>query len=188
MFAGIDYSMSSPAVTVSDGTNYYLYALSKKKSYIGDYNYGSYNIYIGQYPKEDDFYKRAKLLGEWVSDIFNKHSVVGYTIEGYAFSGHGLTRNGEHGGILKYILMTTANVNPVEKGLPPKQVKKHFCSSGSADKFDMCKEFERLTGVELHSMFGFNYSGKTIPAPFTDLVDSFAMYEYAKANNLFSSN
>jgi Holliday junction resolvasome RuvABC endonuclease subunit len=172
MKAAIDYSMSSPAVCVQTEAGFKLYALGKK-TFNNDF------IDIGVYPaKIKDFYERAEFLGLWVSNIFKLHDVKSYMIEGYAFGGHGLTRNAEHAGILKYILKTHNNIPAFEDGVAPSSVKKNFIGKGKASKIEMCREFERRLNISLEDMFNFKFTtDNKIPKPLTDFVDAYAIFQ-----------
>lgn len=178
ILAGIDYSMTSPGLCI-DGKR--LFGFTTQKKWLNCYELPELTIQL--YPKYEHhhFLDRADYMSEWILNHFKFYNVTHYIIEGYAFGGNHGNDNGEHTGILKYKLWKELGLLPVEKP-SPNAIKKHFCNNGKAEKKDMVEQFEKITQIKLSTVFEKDiYKTKTIPAPFSDLVDAYALYHYGKS-------
>ncbi|BAU40022.1 hypothetical protein [Ralstonia phage RSP15] len=153
--AGIDYSMTSPAIAIYDTEkelsfdNLLMFNLSEKKKYQGVWG----NIRIDPTPVWDCPEERFLKIAEWAIDILTENKVEEVVLEGYAMgSTKGLVfQIAEHASVLKQKLYA--------KGIPftcpaPTSVKKAFAGSGNAKKPDMVEAFEKRFGVSITDILG----------------------------------
>lgn len=172
---GIDYSLTSPAICITDDfvyENSYFYFLTSKKKYEGKIDN---NVFGYLHDEWTDPIERFKNISTFVFNVMGKHisPQIGYKsiqkifIEGYSYGskGQGLFQIAENCGILKYRLQ--------EHNLPydtvvPSVVKKFATGKGNADKEKMYDQFYVDTGVNLMEVFEQN----TLSNPVTDIVDS----------------
>jgi len=184
---GIDYSLNSPAVCVSNGSkkfsDCYFYYLTSKKKYIGKmlenvigYEHKEYNGPI----------ERFKNLSDWVLHILEtlhkkqKDKII--FIEGYSYGskGQAIFQIAENGGILKYRLQKKYNC----KTIVPSVIKKFATGKGNADKEMMYDFFKRESGEDLMKVFDV----QKLNNPITDIIDSYyimkAGYEDCISNNI----
>lgn len=170
--AGIDYSMSSPAIAVWDDTrplefaNIKIFNLNGVKKYQGIHG----NIRVDPLPLYKCAQERYDLSAQWALNILREHGVEKVNIEGYAMgSTSGLVFNiAENTGRLKHVLW--------EAGIPfntpsPGTVKKQFHGKGNANKVAMCEAFREKFGVDISKILGC----KPNEAPENDMVDSVAV-------------
>src|SRR5690554_3426607 len=102
-WAGIDYSMTCPAITIGTSTDYgkcksFFYSGSKKfEGKFGDNIYGMLHM-----PYETQM-ERFHNISEWAMSILIKFKVTDVCLEGFAMAGKGrITDIAENTGILKY--------------------------------------------------------------------------------------
>lgn len=170
--AGIDYSMSCPAICIYDTAlpltydNLLLYALSSgPKKHLGNRR----NIQIDA-PQEHDCPEiRYRNIAKWAINILTFHGVQKAFLEGYSMGASaGLVFNiAENTSVLKQMLY--------DAGIPfetpaPTQVKKAFTGKGNAKKEAMCEEFYRRFGFKPHEVIGCG----SAKSPENDLVDATA--------------
>lgn len=172
MIAGVDYSMTCPAVTVYSGgafsfqncKSYYRTGLDR---YVGNYSNISGSA-IQEYSSEIDRYVNH---AKWVVSLVQGCSLV--AIEGYSMGSRGKVFHiAENTAILKYFL--EQNKIPYVS-VPPTRVKKHACK-GNASKEEMYDAFVNLTKTDLRKVMGF--TAKKIASPITDVVDSYYICSY----------
>ena len=171
IIAGIDYSMSSPAIAVWDDAteckfeNIKFFNLNGTKKYQGIHG----NIRIDPLPlyscPEERYLKNAT----WAVDVLKANGVQKVNLEGYAMnSSSGLVFNiGECAGALKRAMW--------EAGIPfvsnaPTAVKKSFHGKGNANKQAMVEAFVERFGVSISDILGCKFAD----APANDLVDAAA--------------
>lgn len=171
--AGIDYSMSSPAICiydtakpVDDINSYVFYCLNDTKKTQGVWA-GVFNIEPP--PEWSCQEERFDAISDWAMSKLLKHGVEKVSLEGYAMgSTKGLIFNiAEHTGNLKQKLW--------KAGIPfttpaPTQVKKAYTGSGAAKKPVVCAEFVNRLGVRVSDL----YKGKADASPENDLADAHA--------------
>jgi len=178
--AGIDYSMSSPAICIIDTEkqsfdDFKFYNTIKGKKYSGIYN----NIRIDETPANKTFLndiERYSYLAKWTVNILNKNNVDKVILEGYAMNvvNKGLIFNiAENTAILKYMLLLNGYDNIYTPA--PKEVKKFFTGRGNADKHECIETFETKHHVTMRKLLGIT---KKDPKPIDDLVDASAIAEY----------
>ena len=173
---GIDYSLTSPAVCITDDckfNNSHFYYLTNRKKYVGKM---MKNIEGFEHEEYTDNIKRFKNISNFVFHVLGRHispkigfrSINKIFIEGYSFGskGQGLFQIAENCGILKYRLMDSHI--PYET-IVPSVVKKGATGKGNADKEKMYEAFCKDTKTDLKKVFDTQKIGN----PISDIVDSF---------------
>lgn len=176
MIAGIDYSMSSPAITVGPSTNFskcksFFYTDKKKL----EGKFGS-NVYgMLKHPYEHEM-ERFDLISEWAMTILKKFNVQEVCLEGYAMGASGRVFHiAENTGLLKYKLWS----NGIKYSTPaPTSVKKLFSGKGNSNKELMHEAFVKRTSVDLTDIMEVSADKN----PISDIVDSYAMLCYGLDN------
>jgi Holliday junction resolvasome RuvABC endonuclease subunit len=170
---GIDYSLNSPAICVTNGggtsfSDCSFYYLTSKKKYIGK----MYENIIGYELKENNGpIDRFKNLSDWVLHILDTlhgaQTDKEVFIEGYSYGskGQAIFQIAENGGILKYRLQKRYKC----KTITPSVVKKFASGKGNADKEKMYETFKNSQGVDLMKVF----DQQKLNNPITDIVDSY---------------
>jgi len=184
---GIDYSLTSPAVCVTQDfkfENSYFYYLTSKKKYIGNMRK---NIIGCEHKLWTDPIERFTQISDWVIDLLTHitpATPIDLTgpykifIEGYSFGskGQAVFQIAENCGILKYRLQ--------EKKYPyetvvPSVVKKGASGKGNADKQLMYESFTKHTGVDLLETF----EAEKLNNPVTDIIDSYYIAKVGYENS-----
>jgi hypothetical protein len=180
-YAGIDYSMSCPSVSVGtfdeDGT------LNDLKQYFATYKKGEIKDHGVVTPalmsekNNSNIIVRYKELADWALDCVQGCSFV--LIEDYAFGASGrLTAIGENTGILKYNL----TVHNIPFGvIGPKVVKSYATKNGNADKNMMYEAYQKATGIDLSIWRG---KSKEVKSPVADLSDSYWILQLAATDKI----
>ena len=177
--AGIDYSLTSPAVCVWEAEQYDglfdfdtcdLYYLEHLQRPAGRPPAGLLNLHPEEYPEWETEEQRHDLLTDWTMSIIQGCEVF---IEGYAFatSGKSHVRSvAENTGLLKY-KMYKAKLSYTS--IPPTVIKKYATGKGNANKELMYEAFsaELLTPTDLQERLRPN--SKKLSNPVTDLVDAY---------------
>jgi len=170
---GIDYSMTSPGVTVFSGdmanpmiADFTFHFITSKKRLIGKFLKGK--IIGHDYPEWKTPEERFDLLSEWAVSVI-PGAVEKVILEGYAFGAKGsaLFQIGENTGVLKNKLY---HESIKIKTVAPTSVKKHATGSGRASKDDMYDAFYESTGINLCSVLDVT---KKDSNPVSDIVDSY---------------
>lgn len=169
---GIDYSLTSPAITVHEGDewsydNCTFYFLKASKPFWS-------NKYRGKtYPTWHEAQQRYQRLTEWTLNIARDHKVEKAYIEDYAFAAKGLVFNiAENTGLMKYGLWAS--------GIPfhtfaPTAIKKFATGKGNSGKEGMVEAFKKDTGVSIYEAIGVK---ETNTSPSSDIVDSYWTAKY----------
>ncbi len=167
-FAGIDWSMSSPAICVSkwpyDIKNCKFYYISDLKKTIGTFG----NLTGTRHPiwtKQEERYSNFSL---WAINILEHAEVDVVFLEGYAYAASGQVFNiGENTGLLKYHLWKYGyRVHT----LAPSEIKKTATGKGNANKEKMYEAFLKETGLDLRDRLSLTEKQMN---PLSDIVDSF---------------
>ena len=180
--AGIDYSLTSPAICVWKSTNDRifnfdgcdLYYLEKPKRR-GPTPHGILNLHVEPYPEWETEEERHELLSKWAMEIVNGSEVY---IEGYAFatSGKSHVRSvAENTGLLKHKMH---KVKQPFTSVPPSVIKKYATGKGNANKDLMYEAFtdELLTPTDLKDRL--TPKAKKLTNPVTDIVDAYFITKY----------
>ena len=169
---GIDYSMTSPAICIGDGTFTHcnIRYLTPTKKYAQSYLNGKIEgYYFGEWPS-DEF--RYDFISNWIVAQISPTSDV--ILEGYAFAAKGQVFNiGENTGLLKHKLYKN-NIHP--QIVTPTEVKKWATNKGNASKTEMYEAFVDQTGVELKNVFGCSPESN----PLSDIVDAFHIHNFTR--------
>jgi Holliday junction resolvasome RuvABC endonuclease subunit len=178
--AGIDYSMTSPAICIHDGDEWYydnckfFYIVNKEKLLIEKDQYKSC-----LYPEWDTNIQRFDNLGSWSINILTSHNVDVVYIEGYAFGASGLVFNmAENGGILKHKIWMSGIPMDV---VPPTTIKKFATGKGNANKEKMHASFIEETGVDVRKAIDIPNKSWN---PVSDIVDAYYIAKYAFAQKV----
>ena len=175
--AGIDYSLTSPAICVwkQDADRlfdfdscdlYYLETAQRLKRT----KTGLLNLHPELYPDWETEEQRHDLLSDWAMTCIQGCEVY---IEGYAFatSGKSHVRSvAENTGLLKHKMYKS---NQSFTSVPPTVIKKYATGKGNANKEVMYEAFnaELLTPPDLKSIL--KPKSKKLTSPVTDLVDAY---------------
>ncbi|MDX1532779.1 MAG: crossover junction endodeoxyribonuclease RuvC [Nitrosopumilaceae archaeon] len=181
MVAGIDYSMSCPAICIHpikpivNFNDCKVFFYTKETKYKSTFNKNI--LGIGHIPYESEL-ERFDNISEWALAILQKYNVKQVAIEGYSMGSKGAVFNiGENTGILKHKLWQ----NDIEFITPaPTTVKKHFSGKGNAKKEAMLDAFDNRFDLDLRTIL--NYTRKNIESPIGDVVDSVAVVDYLISN------
>ena len=180
--AGIDYSLTSPAICVWKSTDdrlfnfddcalYYL-EIPKRR---GPTPHGILNIHAAPYPEWETEEERHELLSKWTMSIITGCEVF---IEGYAFATSGTSHVrsiAENTGLLKHKMH---KVKQTFTSVPPTVIKKYATGKGNANKEIMYDAFcaEILTPLDLKSRL--TPKSTKLRNPVTDIVDSYFICKY----------
>lgn len=176
--AGIDYSMSSPALCIYDTSkelkfeNLLMFSLSEQKTKVGTFG----NIRLDLLPPWSSPEERYHNNALWVRDIFLEHGVQEYAMEGYSMgSSSGLVFNiAENGGAVKQMLW---KAGIVQKESPsPSTVKKYHSGKGNSKKEPMVDAFNDLFMVQIHDLLKLK---APYVKPVDDLTDAWAVLNTA---------
>jgi len=180
--AGIDYSLTSPAICVWKSTDdrlfnfddcalYYL-EIPKRR---GPTPHGILNIHADPYPEWETEEERHELLSKWTMSIITGCEVF---IEGYAFATSGTSHVrsiAENTGLLKHKMH---KVKQPFTSVPPTVIKKYATGKGNANKEGMYEAFvdELLTPTDLKERL--TPKATKVKNPVSDLVDSYFICKY----------
>ena len=180
--AGIDYSLTSPAICVwksiddrlfnfDDCALYYL-EIPKRR---GPTPHGILNIHADPYPEWETEEERHELLSKWTMSIITGCEVF---IEGYAFATSGTSHVrsiAENTGLLKHKMY---KVKQSFTSVPPTVIKKYATGKGNANKEGMYEAFvdELLTPTDLKERL--TPKATKVKNPVSDLVDSYFICKY----------
>ena len=180
--AGIDYSLTSPAICVWKSTDdrlfnfddcalYYL-EIPKRR---GPTPHGILNIHADPYPEWETEEERHELLSKWTMSIITGCEVF---IEGYAFATSGTSHVrsiAENTGLLKHKMH---KVKQSFTSVPPTVIKKYATGKGNANKEGMYEAFvdELLTPTDLKERL--TPKATKVKNPVSDLVDSYFICKY----------
>ncbi len=175
---GIDYSLTSPAICINDGTLKFYYLTTKKK-WVGKQ---SENIIGYEHKEWTDPIERFKNISDFVIDILFTNPLFEPTtpkifIEGYSFGskGQGLFQIAENCGILKFRLQEK---NYDYSIIVPSVVKKGATGKGNADKDMMYEAFLKDTKIDLKKILDTDKVGN----PLSDIVDSYYIQKVGYEN------
>lgn len=179
MFAGLDWSMSCPAICIYDSKkpfnfkNCTFFFYTDKKKF--DQSYGNIHGFKNSlYDCEED---RFDQISEWGIQIMLKHGVTQACLEGYSMGSSGRVFNiAENIGLLKHKMWKNKIkfITP-----PPTTVKKFFTGKGNAKKEAMYDALvEKGLECDLESLL----SSRKQDSPIADIVDSYALVDYMLHN------
>lgn len=176
MKAGIDFSITSPAICIGDPEtgDFTLHAFKQAKKHEG-----GDRIFLYDYPEWSTPEERFFKLASWAIKIISDFDCDEVNIEGYSMGSKGQVFHiGEATGLLKHFIWMRGILH---SELPPTTVKKWATGKGNADKHDMAEKFiSDHTGIDIFGHFGKEYSRdmKKIPSPISDMIDAYWMWKY----------
>lgn len=188
IIAGIDYSMTSPGMTIADTKkpfvfqNVHMFYLTDKTSLAKSFG----NVHGFKYPEwtcpEERYFKVASQFME----IMKKLGVEQVMIESYSYGSVGNTLNlAENMSVLK-LMLWQAGVR--YHTMAPSSVKKMATGNGRADKAEMIKKFYETSGCTktINEVIGLK-SDKIDTKPIDDLIDSWHLAKAFYDSNLWKT-
>ena len=171
--AGIDYSLTSPAICIAEVRDNKIKFEDCRFHYIKQKkNQNSVGVFNGyDYPKYSDEMERYENLAEWAIERIRWYNgrVKCVYLEDYAFAATGRVFNiAENTGILKHRLKKN---NFKFKTIPPTVIKKHASGKGNANKELMYETFLKETKIDLQSQL--TPKSTKIINPVSDIIDSY---------------
>ena len=181
--AGIDYSLTSPAICVWKGTDdnrqfnfnmcnvYYLETAQRLKRP----QHEILNLHTEIYPEWETEEQRHDLLSDWAMSIISGCQVF---IEGYAFatSGKSHVRSvAENSGLLKHKMY---KAHQTFTSIPPSVIKKYATGKGNANKDLMYDAFSKECVVPVDLQKTLRPKSTKLTNPTTDIVDSYWICKY----------
>jgi len=173
---GIDYSLNSPAICISNGSWNFndcnFYYLTDKVKWHGEI---LNNIKGTPHKPYSNPISRFNNLSNWVFKTIFESDITFYDrnsfkvfLEGYSYGskGQALFQIAENCGILKWNFMTRSIPYEI---IPPAIVKKGATGKGNANKELMYDQFCKDTKTDLIGEFKMN----TLGNPITDIVDAY---------------
>lgn len=174
--AGIDYSLTSPAVTVidNDRIDFYFFVSSQKKFDLIQHDSFHATIMPKTHSSQNE---RYKFLSHWCLGILKSSNVDRIALEDYSFgsSGRSLFQIAENGGILKYVLDEHGFHDILL--VAPTQLKKFATGKGNADKALMESSFVQQMAKFSDIRSILRQTDKQI-TPSSDIIDSFFLARY----------
>lgn len=168
--AGIDYSMSCPAIVTCESTSPFCFSncsihyLIETKKYAG--KFGT-NVFGHYFDRPSDDIARFIKISEWAEiHIRGSDSAL---VEGYSMGSKGnVFQIAENTAMLK---MQLYNSKIKFCTIPPTTLKKFASGKGNAKKEEMYDAFFRETKVDLFKLL--DKQGESIGNPISDIVDAY---------------
>lgn len=173
--AGLDYSMTSPAICLYDDANGDMtfnnctsYYLTQMKKYDIIHN----NI-VGKYFEYTNDMTRYDTISSFFLDRLMENGVTKVFIEGYSMGSRGRVFNiAENTGILKYKLW---NFGIEFETVPPTVIKKFATGKGNADKEKMQVAFVAENKIDIKFDLGMTEKQWN---PSSDIIDAYWICKY----------
>lgn len=172
---GIDYSMTSPAITLMvDGTitSHYLTSVKKHQTtYRLTDNYHAIGTPQSDHHSQEDRFDR---ISEWAVRVCDIEPQL-IIIEDYAMGAKGKVFHiAENCGLMKHKLWKRRSPFKV---IAPTALKKFATGKGNADKCMMHDAFKQATGIDLRKVM--DQESKDCGSPVSDIVDSYYLALFA---------
>jgi Holliday junction resolvasome RuvABC endonuclease subunit len=173
--AGIDYSLTSPAVCVFIGGGVFRYEdckffyLTDIKKYAKPFSNNIHGKMFSEYNAESE---RYCTIADWAVEKIIGCEQIG--LEDYAYSRGNSGRVfhiAENTGILKYKIWKTGT--PIDV-FSPTLIKKYATGKGNAKKDAMYESFKEDTGVDLMCIMEMD----NVRSPLNDIVDAYFICKY----------
>jgi Holliday junction resolvasome RuvABC endonuclease subunit len=168
--AGIDYSMTSPAICIHEGDTWshencqFYYIASNKKQVVDKGQFHGI-----EYPDFIDQIDRYFSLTVWAASIIDKHDVQKIHMEDYAFAAKGRVFHiAENTGLLKYKIWQRKKPLSV---YAPTAIKKFATDKGNANKEAMYDSFIAETGIDIRKALDITSSKQW--NPLSDIIDAY---------------
>lgn len=173
-YIGIDYSMTSPAVTIITAGSFesHFFAQNKKQEGNSPPHFFSYP-YPVHTSLDIDRYSR---IANWAFTVTNPRESDIICIEGYSMGSVGAVFSiAENTAILKSMFYLN---NIKYHVVAPTTLKKFATGKGNADKLQMYEAFKEKTKTDPRRIFGAERT--KLGSPFTDIADSYWLASYAQ--------
>lgn len=177
-YVGLDWSLNSPAITVTDdnlNTSFFFFRKTLKKTKLSELS----NPYNG-FPRPDYIgLERIVFNAKWAVKVLERiPGPFTIAIEGLAFAAPGRVIDlAENSGAVKFALVEAGfEVHSVV----PTVLKKFATSKGNADKEQMYAAAERLFIERKIPLPLKELGGSSKDSPISDIIDSFWLAEYAR--------
>ena len=184
MQAGIDFSMTCPAICIIKDTHAHLFWYIKTLKYQIEFSEGDYHFYgyptIKKRSKSDKhsqlaFLSRAIVIVNKIDEIVGGAPKPNIVIEGYSFGSKGMVFGiGEATGALKQLI---ASRGYDYKIVAPSTLKKITTGNGNSKKIDMYNAWIEATGIDLTKKLG-----NPEKNPISDIVDAWALSQVPYMN------
>lgn len=171
--AGIDYSMTSPAICIHDGdtwnyANCKFYYLAKNSKLVQTCG----SIQGFQYLDYETDQERFANISAWALDILKDADVV--AIENYAFGAVGrVFQIAENTGLLKQRLWETKKDVSL---FAPAEIKKFATGKGNAKKEAVVEQFSTEAKIDLWEVL--SIKNRNLWNPVSDIADSYFIAKY----------
>lgn len=169
LVAGIDYSLTSPAICVHNGnewsiSNCKLHYLVKKKDLVVKSSLLDGSMYPNEWENDQHRYDK---LSDWSMSIVSASDYV--AIEGYAFGAVGRVFHiAENCGVLKQKLWSAS----IKFDVPaPGEIKKFATGKGNANKEKMFDAFYEETKIDLFDKLSIKNRNNWNPV--SDMIDAY---------------
>lgn len=178
--AGLDLSMSCPALVFADANldfkyeNLEIHYMIGSKKYVGNFNYKGVNFTGMLIPKDYNCNEeRWHLIAQWVIDSIGNRNCLGLNLESQSYGsiGTSLCQISEMHGVVKNYLWSN---NISIKLTPPSQNKKSFSGKGNATKLEMIDALKTKYKIDLMQEFNINENNLH---PVEDIVDAIGLCE-----------
>ena len=172
--AGIDYSLTSPAICTFKGTEFNLkdcrfsFLTFENKYEVSDFKFKSFVMEKGlSYPERYDF------ISNWVIYFLKTNRIKVAFLEDYSYGSQGKVFHiAENGGVLKDKLWKAG----IEYHLiPPTVIKKHATGKGNSNKEIMEQSFFKETNFNVRDYLGMPEKSFN---PSSDIIDSYFICKY----------
>jgi len=182
--AGIDYSLTSPAICVwkekNDNRQFNfnmctIHYLETPQRLGRAAPHEILNLCAHEYPEWETEEQRHDLLSDWAMSIISGCQVF---IEGYAFatSGKSYVRSvAENSGLLKHKMY---KANQTFTSIPPTVIKKYATGKGNANKDLMYDAFSKECVAPVGLQKTLRPKSNKLSNPTTDIVDSYWICKY----------
>lgn len=176
LVAGIDYSMTSPALCLYDSErgdfnfdNCTFHYLTQTKKYEVDIK----NIHGRLFEYKDDVTRYDVISSFFIDRLLESLDKVHVFIEGYSMGSKGKVFHiAENTGVLKYRLW---NFHIAYESVPPTVIKKFATGKGNANKESMQASFEVENDVRIKELLGMTEKQWN---PSSDLIDAYYICKY----------
>ena len=169
IIAGIDYSLTSPAICVLNGDkwkweNLTFHFLTDKPTRAKTYMDVIHGERLSDWSADEERYCS---IADWAREVVCGCEEV--SLEGYSYGSKGKVFNiAENTGVLKYKLWKDGLSQSI---YPPQQVKKFATSKGNATKDKMYESF--VTDTKKQLMYSIMPKAEKVGNPVSDIVDSY---------------
>jgi len=175
--AGIDYSMTSPAICCYDGSTWRFFFLTSKKKLEGTFhtedNTMSFTGTNIDHLSTNDL-DRFDMISDWAIDVLKQNDVTTVMLEDYSFGSTGRTfQIGENTGLLKYKIKSS---KITYETVPPTVLKKFATGKGNAKKELLNETFKQTVGIDVKVLL--EQSDKSWN-PSSDIIDAYYLTMYA---------